>query len=89
MTYGYVYMLRCSDNSLYTGWCKDLNKRLDKHNKGQGAKYTRSRRPCKLVFYKEIHNKSEALKLEIRIKKLKKKYKENIVRNFNKNKGDY
>lgn len=82
MAYGYVYMLRCSDNSLYTGWCKDLYKRLDKHNKGQGAKYTKSRRPCKLVFYKEINNKSEALKLEIRLKKLKKKYKENIVKNF-------
>ncbi|MDY3006209.1 GIY-YIG nuclease family protein [Anaerococcus sp. AGMB00486] len=86
MTYGYVYMLRCSDNSLYTGWCKNIDDRLNKHNSGLGAKYTRSRRPCKLVFFKEINSKSEALKLEIKLKNLKKEYKENIVRNFqNKN----
>lgn len=84
MAYGYVYMLRCKDNSLYTGWCKDLRQRIKKHNLGKGAKYTRAKRPCKLVFYKEIENMSEALKLEIKIKKLSKKDKENLVRNFDK-----
>lgn len=84
MSFGYVYILRCADNSLYTGWCKNLEKRVDKHNKGLGAKYTKSRKPCKLVFYKEISSKSEALKIEFRIKKLKKVYKENIVKNFKK-----
>lgn len=84
MTYGYVYILRCKDDSLYTGWCRDLEKRLALHNSGKGAKYTRSKRPCKLVYYEEISNKSEALKREIYIKKLTKAKKENLVRSFNK-----
>ncbi len=84
MTYGYVYILRCKDNSLYTGWCVDLEKRLALHNSGKGAKYTRSKRPCKLVYYEEIDNKSEALKREIAIKKLTKAKKEDLVRSFNK-----
>lgn len=84
MTYGYVYILRCKDDSLYTGWCIDLKKRLALHNSGKGAKYTRSKRPCKLVYYEEISNKSEALKREIAIKKLTKSKKEDLVRSFNK-----
>lgn len=84
MTYGYVYILRCKDDSLYTGWCVDLEKRLALHNSGKGAKYTRSKRPCKLVYYEEIDNKSEALKREIAIKKLTKAKKEDLVRSFNK-----
>lgn len=84
MTYGYVYILRCKDGSLYTGWCLDLEKRLALHNSGKGAKYTRSKRPCKLVYYEEISNKSEALKREIAIKKLTKAKKEDLVQSFNK-----
>lgn len=84
MTYGYVYILRCKDDSLYTGWCIDLEKRLALHNSGKGAKYTRSKKPCKLVYYEEINNKSEALKREISIKKLTKAKKEDLVRSFNK-----
>lgn len=84
MTYGYVYILRCKDDSLYTGWCIDLEKRLALHNSGKGAKYTRSKRPCTLVYYEEISNKSEALKREISIKKLTKAKKEDLVRSFNK-----
>lgn len=83
MSYGYVYILRCKDNSLYTGWCVDLEKRLALHNAGKGAKYTRAKGPCKLVYYEEISNKSEALKREIAIKKLSKTKKEDLVRNFN------
>ncbi|WP_297281580.1 GIY-YIG nuclease family protein [uncultured Anaerococcus sp.] len=82
MTYGYVYILRCKDKSLYTGWCKDLDKRISLHNSGKGAKYTRSHGPCKLVYYEEISNKSEALKREIAIKKLSKKKKEDLVKSF-------
>ena len=83
MTYGYVYILRCKDNSLYTGWCRDLEERIKKHNSGKGAKYTRAKGPCKLVYYEEISNKSEALKREVSIKKLSKVKKEDLVRNFN------
>lgn len=72
-------MLRCSDNSLYTGWTNNLEKRIKNHNDGKGAKYTRSRRPCKLVFKFEVESLSDALKLESKIKKLKKKDKEKLV----------
>lgn len=85
MTFGYVYILRCRDNSLYTGWCKDLDKRLSAHNSGKGAKYTRARLPCKLVYYEQINDISEALKRERAIKKLSKKKKEDLVKEFNLN----
>lgn len=82
MTFGYVYVLRCADNSLYTGWCRNLDARLKLHNEGKGAKYTRSHGPCELVYYEEIANKSEALKREIAIKKLSKAKKEDLVKGF-------
>jgi putative endonuclease len=65
-----VYLIRCSDNSLYCGITNDLNNRLAEHNSGKGAKYTRSRRPVKLVAVSPLMTKSEALKLEYRIKQL-------------------
>jgi len=65
-----VYLLRCSDNSLYCGISNDINKRLREHNSSKGAKYTRSRRPVKLVGISSEMAKSEALKLEYRIKQL-------------------
>lgn len=86
MKSAFVYILRCSDKSLYTGWTNNLKNRLEKHNKGLGAKYTRARRPCKLVFFMEVSDKKIAMKIEYRIKKLKKKYKENIVNNFDRKK---
>ena len=46
----FVYILRCADDSLYTGYTNDIDKRVDVHNKGKGAKYTRGRRPVRLVF---------------------------------------
>ena len=86
MKKAFVYILRCSDGTLYTGWTNDLKKRLEKHNNGLGAKYTRSRRPCKMVFFTQVSSKKRAMQIEYRIKKLKKKYKENIVSNFDKKK---
>ena len=86
MKSAFVYILRCSDGSLYTGWTNNLKNRLEKHNKGLGAKYTRARRPCDLVFFMEVSDKKIAMKIEYRIKKLKKKYKENIVNNFDRKK---
>jgi putative endonuclease len=65
-----VYLLRCSDNSLYCGVSNDLNSRLRDHNSGKGAKYTRSRSPVELVGVGPKMTKSEALKLEYRIKRL-------------------
>ena len=66
----YVYILECVDKSLYTGWTNDLEKRLRTHNEGSAAKYTRSRRPVKLVYCKECATATAARKQEARIKKL-------------------
>ena len=65
-----VYLLRCSDNSLYCGISNDLKSRLTDHNSGKGAKYTRSRKPVELVGTSHEMTKNEALKLEYRIKRL-------------------
>jgi putative endonuclease len=66
----FVYILRCSDNTLYTGWTTDLNRRLKCHNSGKGSKYTRCRLPVKIVYYENLPDKSSALKRECEIKKL-------------------
>jgi len=66
----YVYMLRCKDGSLYTGWTNDLQHRLAAHNAGKGAKYTRGRGSLYLVYTEELSDKETALKREAAIKKL-------------------
>lgn len=64
-----MYILTCSDNTYYTGITNDLNKRIKTHNSGKGAKYTKNRLPVTLLEYKVVNNKSEALKLEYKVKK--------------------
>lgn len=66
----FVYLLRCSDGSLYCGWTTDLQKRLAVHNSGLGAKYTRARRPVELVYFEEHPDKRLAMKREYEIKHL-------------------
>jgi predicted GIY-YIG superfamily endonuclease len=66
----FVYILNCSDGTLYTGITNNLSKRIDTHNKRKGAKYTRNRVPVALVKHFECANKSEALKLEFKIKQM-------------------
>lgn len=66
----YVYVLRCADDTLYTGWTTNLDKRIQAHNDKKGAKYTKSRTPVALFYYEEFETKSEALKREAAIKKL-------------------
>jgi len=76
----YVYILRCADNSLYTGITTDVNRRLEEHNSHTlGAKYTRGRRPVELVYREKKQSRSEALKREHAIKKLSKQEKEALV----------
>ncbi len=75
----YVYVVKCKDNSLYTGYTNDIEKRLEKHNHGTGAKYTRGRRPVKLFFCQSYKTKSDALKAEAKIKKLDKKEKIKMI----------
>ncbi|WP_353894583.1 GIY-YIG nuclease family protein [Proteinivorax hydrogeniformans] len=72
-------MLRCSDNTLYTGWTTDLKKRLKVHNSGKGAKYTAPRLPVKLVYFEQHTNQSEAQKREWEIKQLSKAAKEKLI----------
>ncbi|MBQ2678037.1 MAG: GIY-YIG nuclease family protein [Firmicutes bacterium] len=66
----YVYIVECCDGSLYTGWTTDVDKRVEAHNSGKGAKYTRSRRPVKLVYTEELPTKEDAFSREAAIKKL-------------------
>ena len=67
----FVYILECSDGSLYTGIAKDVDKRLDEHNTSdKGAKYTKARRPVKLVYKESAEDRSSASKREYAIKKL-------------------
>ena len=66
----YVYLLRCCDGSLYTGYTDDVERRLTVHQSGKGAKYTRSRLPVELVYSEELPDKSAALRREAAIKKL-------------------
>lgn len=77
----YVYILKCSDETLYTGWTNNLDKRLEAHNSGKGAKYTRVRLPVKLVYYEEYEDKIEAMKREYAIKRLTRKDKINLIEN--------
>lgn len=77
-----VYMVRCRDNSLYTGCTNDLPRRIQAHNSGKGAKYTKSRLPVTLVYQEACADKSAALKREIALKRLSKEKKEALCRQF-------
>jgi putative endonuclease len=79
-TMWFVYLLRCSDNSLYCGITNNLNRRINQHNSSsRGAKYTRARRPVILAYSTSVENRSEASKLEAKIKKMTKKQKEEMA----------
>ena len=74
-----VYILECSDQTLYTGITNDLMRRVAQHNAGQGAKYTRGRGPLKLVYWESCEDKSQALRREIRIKALSRAEKIELI----------
>ncbi|MEW8209143.1 MAG: GIY-YIG nuclease family protein [Candidatus Thiodiazotropha taylori] len=67
----YVYILRCTDDTLYTGITNDIDRRVDEHNRGVGAKYTRGRTPVELVFTETLPDRSAALRRELAIKRMK------------------
>ena len=75
-----VYILRCGDDSLYTGISNDVAARLLRHNLGKGARYTRSRLPVKLVWKKRVKDQSAALKLELKLKALPRVEKLRLIR---------
>jgi putative endonuclease len=75
----YTYILKCSDNTLYTGWTNNLEKRLEAHNNKRGAKYTKARIPVTLEYYEVFDSKEEALRRECEIKKLTRMQKEKLI----------
>lgn len=75
----YVYILKCADGSLYTGYTNDLKRRLKTHNIGKGAKYTRCRLPVELVYYETYETKNEAMKREYSIKQLSRADKVQLI----------
>lgn len=78
----FIYIIKCSDKTLYTGYTNDLEKRIETHNSGKaGAKYTRARRPVKLVYSEQFETKSEALKREWVIKKMTREEKLELIKN--------
>ena len=76
----YLYILRCRDNTLYTGITTDVQRRLEAHRSGKGAKYTRGRAPLELVYQQTCGTHSQALKRELEIKALKREEKEQLIR---------
>lgn len=75
----YVYILQCKDDSYYTGWTKNLNKRFLAHVKGKGARYTKAHPPHTCVYYEALETQSAAMKREYEIKQLSRLEKERLI----------
>ena len=75
----YVYIVECADLSFYTGYTTNVERRVAVHNTGEGARYTRSRLPVKLLAYWSLPTKTEALRVEYRIKQLSRQKKEDLL----------
>ena len=78
----WVYIVQCSDGTFYTGIAKDVHARIATHNSGKGAKYTKTRLPVHLLWMQECKDRSEASKLEYKIKQLSRKEKEDFINGF-------
>jgi len=76
----YVYILECKDKSYYTGYTDDLDARVEKHNAGKGAKYTKGRGPVKVVWSREFNGKHDAMSTEYKLKQLTKQQKEVLIK---------
>ncbi len=74
-----LYILKCSDNTLYTGITNDLSRRLAQHNNGTASRYTRSRLPVKLIYHEKCRGRSSALKKEYAVKQFSRKEKESYI----------
>lgn len=79
MSRNYTYMVECSDHTYYTGWTNDLEKRLRAHNAGRGARYTKSRRPVRLVYFEVFDTKEQAMRREWEIKQMSRAAKERLL----------
>lgn len=76
----WAYLMRCADGTLYAGWTVDLQARLEAHNNGRGAKYTRGRGPVQVAWAREFATKQEAMQQEAALKRMRKDEKEMLVR---------
>jgi len=81
----FVYMIRCKDDSLYTGITNNISKRWEQHRKGTASKYTKARGPVSIEYIETMKNKSEAMKKECFIKKKTKRFKENLIKEMKMN----
>ena len=77
----YTYIVRCKDDTLYCGWTNNLEKRIESHNAGTGAKYTRYRGPVELVYFETYETKEEAMSREYAIKQLTRQQKLHLIAN--------
>lgn len=66
----FIYLLRCADDTIYTGWTYDVEQRVSTHQKGRGARYTRTRRPVELIYHEKLKSRQDAMKREIQIKRM-------------------
>ncbi len=81
----FCYLLECADGTYYCGWAKDVTRRLAVHNRGQGAKYTRTRLPVALVYYEELDSQSEAMRRERALKRKNREQKAALIKTFTEN----
>jgi putative endonuclease len=79
-TLHHVYIVRCADGTLYTGYARDPKRRIDQHNAGRGAKYTSGRRPVSLVYSEVFRSRGAALRREIALKRWPRRKKEALLR---------
>jgi putative endonuclease len=75
----FCYIVECADGTFYTGWTTDLKRRVAAHNAGRGSRYTRLRRPVKLVYFEHQPNRSEAMRREVKIKRMSRSAKLRLV----------
>jgi Predicted endonuclease containing a URI domain len=74
-----TYIVQCSDDTYYTGWTNSITKRIQEHNSGKGAKYTKARTPVTLVYQEKFATKAEAMRREYQIKRLKRAEKQRLI----------
>jgi len=81
----YTYIIKCADQTLYTGYTTDIQKRLAEHQEGLASKYTRGRTPVELVYLEELDSKSAAIKRELQIKKMTRRQKQALINEYQAN----
>ena len=76
----FCYIVECADSTYYTGWSSDPQRRVQQHNKGTGARYTRGRRPVRLIYVESLPDRNSAMQREIQIKRMGRQAKEKLVK---------